>query len=119
LGTAWAASTGALQVAKGALEGSEVVGKKAAFESAKGFLDRAEKAAEGTLKLADIIAKGLEEGFNIKCFRFVGKIEELEFEMQARILGKDITIREKVDFSDVKSLAEKIVNILKDKVLKL
>lgn len=119
LGTAWAASTGALQLAKGVLEGSEIVGKKAAFDAAKNFLDAAEKSAEATLKLADIMAKGLEEGFNIKCFRFVGKIEELEFEMQAKILGKDITIREKVDFNDVKSLAEKIINILKDKVLKL
>lgn len=113
LGTAYGSATAALKTAEISVKGTEVVGKKAALESANLALEGALQASKGTLDLANAIAAGLEKGFNIECFRFLGKITELEFELQAKLLGKSVNIHQKVDFKDAESLALKIFNELK------
>jgi len=119
LGTAYGTATAALHTAKLAVSSAEIIGKKTALDSAQATLEGVEKTSTGVLTLANAIAKGLGEGFNITCIRFFGSIEELEFELNATILGKAVSVREKVDFSDVKSFVEKIFDALQDEVKKV
>lgn len=115
---AYAVANQALDTAKLAVNSAEIVGKKTALDNAQAALTDIEKTSEGILTLSNAIAKGLGEGLNITCIRFFGSIEELEFELNATILGKSVTVREKVDFSDGKSFVQKIFEALQDEIKK-
>lgn len=119
LGTAYGSAKAALETASFAVKSAEIVGKKTALDSAQGVLEGAKQTSLGTLKLAELVGKGLGEGFNITCVRFLGSLDKLEFELNGIILEKTISIREAVDFDDIESFAKKIFNKLEDEVNKI
>ena len=119
LGAAYGTAQAALETASFAVSSAEVVGRKTALDGAEGVLEGVKQTSLGSLKALDAIGHALGEGANIKCIRFLGSIEQLEFELDAIILGKSINIREKLDVSDVTSFAEKIFNKLQDEVKKI
>ncbi len=116
IGTTWAATAAGTPIAKGVLTAIEKGTEYTAFQSAKGALTSIEKSSNGILTLADIIAKGLKDGFNIKCVRVFGSGKELRFELIANLFGKEVNIEEKFEFKTVEEFAKKISDKVIDKL---
>lgn len=111
LGTAYTVATGALKTAQVTLQGSEIIGEKAGLDSAAAALEAALKASQGTMNLVNALA---QNSLDITCFRLLGQIPSIQFELQGTIFGNKFNITEKVDFTDAKSLAKQIFESLKN-----
>jgi len=117
LGTAWVSEKAGLETAKKTVALVQKGTEAWAFEKAKSALQAAKDSSKGTLSLAQAFAKGLNQGLNIKCIRFFGTPDKLEFELIATIFGKEYKIQETASFSNKEDFIKKIYELLKNKAL--